>query len=89
VRAELTSARLDVPSTVICTRSTAKGKAGVEWTFLAGLAELRNVTWLDLPTVLADGRARGLARSSAASRTAHPEPDGPIGDAPRSNAGAV
>jgi len=46
-------ARLDVPSTVICTGNTSEEyKAGVEqgWTFLAGLAELRNVTWIDLPT---------------------------------------
>src|SRR4249919_217799 len=45
--------RLDVPSTVICTGNTSEEyKAGVEqgWTFLAGLAELRNVTWIDLPT---------------------------------------
>jgi len=42
-----------VPSTVICTGNTSEEyKAGVEqgWTFLAGLAELRNVTWIDLPT---------------------------------------
>jgi len=46
-------ARLDVPSTVICTGNTSEEyKAGVEqgWTFLAGLADLRNVSWVDLPT---------------------------------------
>src|SRR2546430_2033271 len=46
-------ARLDVPSTVICTGNTSdEYKAGVEegWSFLAGLAELRVVTWIDLPT---------------------------------------
>ena len=52
--AELTNdARLDVPSTVISTGNTSEEyKAGVEkgWTFLAGLAELRDVTWIDLPT---------------------------------------
>ncbi|GAA1607885.1 alpha/beta fold hydrolase [Catellatospora bangladeshensis] len=46
-------ARLDVPSTVICTSMTAAeikaGVAdGVPW--LAGLADLRDVTYLDLPT---------------------------------------
>jgi pimeloyl-ACP methyl ester carboxylesterase len=52
--AELTNAaRLDVPSTAICTGNTAEEyKAGVEqgWPFLAGFAELRNVTWIELPT---------------------------------------
>jgi len=46
-------ARLDVPSTVICTGYTSDEykKAvdrGDEW--LGGLAELRNVTYIDLPT---------------------------------------
>ena len=47
-------ARLDIPSTVICTafpseqvRAYAK-EQNPAW--LAGLAELRDVTWLDLPT---------------------------------------
>jgi pimeloyl-ACP methyl ester carboxylesterase len=51
--AELTNdARLDIPSTIICTGfpseelKTYIGK--MSW--LAGLTELRNVTWLDLPT---------------------------------------
>jgi pimeloyl-ACP methyl ester carboxylesterase len=51
--AELTSdARLDIPTTIICTGYTSEqykayiGKAA----FLAGLTELRNVTWIDLPT---------------------------------------
>jgi pimeloyl-ACP methyl ester carboxylesterase len=46
-------ARLDVPTTVICTAFPAEEyKKGVEqgWGFLGGLAELRNVTWIDLPT---------------------------------------
>jgi pimeloyl-ACP methyl ester carboxylesterase len=46
-------ARLDVPTTVICTAfSSDEYKKGVEqgWSFLAGLAELRDVTWIDLPT---------------------------------------
>ena len=52
--AELTNdARLDVPSTVICTGFSSEQyreamKEG--YSFLAGLSELRNVTWIDLPT---------------------------------------
>jgi pimeloyl-ACP methyl ester carboxylesterase len=51
---ELTNdARLDVPSTVICTAFTsdqykAAVKEGYAW--LGGFAELRDVTWVDLPT---------------------------------------
>jgi len=46
-------ARLDVPSTAICTGYTsdqykAAVKEGYAW--LGGFAELRNVTWVDLPT---------------------------------------
>jgi pimeloyl-ACP methyl ester carboxylesterase len=46
-------ARLDVPSTIICTGYTSEGykdavKEGYAW--LAGLTELRDVTWVDLPT---------------------------------------
>ena len=45
--------RLDVPSTVICTSFTSEQikegvKQGYEW--LAGLAELRDITYVDLPT---------------------------------------
>jgi pimeloyl-ACP methyl ester carboxylesterase len=46
-------ARLDVPSTVVCTGFTSdEYKAALEkgYAFLAGLAELRDVTWIDLPT---------------------------------------
>jgi pimeloyl-ACP methyl ester carboxylesterase len=52
--AELTNdARFDVPSTVICTAFTSEQyqdamKEG--YSFLAGLGELRDVTWVDLPT---------------------------------------
>ena len=52
--AELTNdARLDVPSTVICTGFTSEQykdfvKEGYAW--LGGLAELRDVTYVDLPT---------------------------------------
>ena len=53
--AELTNdARRDVPSTVICTGfPSEKVKAYAEEhnpAWLAGLAELRDVTWVDLPT---------------------------------------
>src|SRR5687768_5452859 len=52
--AELTDdARLDVPSTVICTGFTSEQvKAAVEegYAWLGGLTELRNITWVDLPT---------------------------------------
>ena len=46
-------ARLDLPSTVICTAFPSEQyKDGVKegWAFLAGFAELRDVTWIDLPT---------------------------------------
>jgi pimeloyl-ACP methyl ester carboxylesterase len=46
-------ARLDLPSTAICTGYTSEQykeaiKEGYAW--LAGFAELRNLTWVDLPT---------------------------------------
>ena len=46
-------ARLDIPSTVICTGVTSEqmkawAKEGYGW--LGGLGELRDVTWVDLPT---------------------------------------
>ena len=53
---ELTNdARLDIPSTIICTGYTSEqyrtyAEEHPEWAFLAGLPELRNVTWIDLPT---------------------------------------
>jgi hypothetical protein len=51
---ELTNdARLDVPTTAICTGFTSEQyqaavKEGYSW--LGGFAELRDVTWVDLPT---------------------------------------
>jgi pimeloyl-ACP methyl ester carboxylesterase len=51
---ELTNdARLDIPTTVICTGYTSEqykdaAKEGYAW--LGGLAELRDITWVDLPT---------------------------------------
>ena len=51
---ELTNeARLDIPSTVIATGyTTAEYKDAVEagYSFVCGLSELREVTWIDLPT---------------------------------------
>jgi pimeloyl-ACP methyl ester carboxylesterase len=46
-------ARLDVPSTVICTGFTSeqyKDAMKEGYSFIAGLPELRNVTWIDMPT---------------------------------------
>jgi hypothetical protein len=47
-------ARRDVPTTIVCTgfpseqlRAYAKEQ---DWAWLAGVAELRDVTWVDLPT---------------------------------------
>jgi len=52
--ADLTNdARLDVPSTIICTAFTAeeyKEAAKEGYSFLAGLAELRDVSYVELPT---------------------------------------
>jgi pimeloyl-ACP methyl ester carboxylesterase len=51
---ELTNdARLDIPSTAICTGYTSEQyKAAIEegYGFVRGFTELRNVTWIDLPT---------------------------------------
>jgi pimeloyl-ACP methyl ester carboxylesterase len=48
-------ARNDIPSTMVCTGFTAGQYQSYahehpEWSFLAGIPELRNVTWVDLPT---------------------------------------
>jgi len=52
--ADLTNeARLDVPSTVVCTAFTSQQyKEALQegYSFLAGLAELRDVTYVELPT---------------------------------------
>ena len=51
---ELTNeARLDIPTTVICTAFTSeqyRDAVREGYPFVRGLAELRNVTWIDLPT---------------------------------------
>jgi hypothetical protein len=46
-------ARLDIPSTVICTAFTSeqyKDALKEGYPFLAGLADLHDLTWVDLPT---------------------------------------
>lgn len=54
--AELTNdARRDIPSTLVCSGFTAEqyrtyAQEHPEWAFLAGIPELRNATWIDLPT---------------------------------------
>jgi pimeloyl-ACP methyl ester carboxylesterase len=50
-----TDARRDIPTTLICTGFTAEqyqtyAREHPEWAFLAGIPELRNATWIDLPT---------------------------------------
>jgi pimeloyl-ACP methyl ester carboxylesterase len=72
-------ARLDVPSTVICTGfSPEQYKAGVEegYAFLGGLKELRDVTWIDLPTSHWPmwSKPRELAEIIGVVATAHPRP---------------
>jgi pimeloyl-ACP methyl ester carboxylesterase len=53
---ELTNeARRDIPSTFICTGMSAAdyqryAREHPDWAFLAGIPELRNTTWVDLPT---------------------------------------
>lgn len=48
-------ARRDIPSTLICTGFSAEqyqtyAREHPDWAFLAGIPELRNATWVDLPT---------------------------------------
>ncbi len=48
-------ARRDIPSTIIATGYTAEAyqayaKGHPDWAFLAGIPELRDITWIDLPT---------------------------------------
>jgi pimeloyl-ACP methyl ester carboxylesterase len=46
-------ARLDIPTTMICTGYTSeqyKDAVNEGYAWLAGLKELRNITWVDLPT---------------------------------------
>ncbi len=53
--AELTNdARRDIPATVVATGFSSadyqKAAAEHDWAWLAGLKELRHLTWIDLPT---------------------------------------
>ena len=48
-------ARRDIPSALICTGFSAEqyrtyAREHPDWAFLAGIPELRNATWIDLPT---------------------------------------
>jgi hypothetical protein len=48
-------ARREIPSTIIATGYTSEAyqtyaREHPDWAFLAGIPELRNVTWIDLPT---------------------------------------
>jgi pimeloyl-ACP methyl ester carboxylesterase len=48
-------ARRDIPSTIIATAFSAEqyqtyAREHPEWAFLAGIPELRNISWVDLPT---------------------------------------
>lgn len=55
-KVELTNdARRAIPSTIICTALSAEqyqtyAREHPDWGFLAGIPELRHVTWIDLPT---------------------------------------
>jgi pimeloyl-ACP methyl ester carboxylesterase len=77
--AELTNdARNDIPSTLICTAFTAEqyqtySREHPEWAFLAGIPELRNPTWVDLPTSHWPmwSKPRELARIIGDVATAH------------------
>jgi pimeloyl-ACP methyl ester carboxylesterase len=78
--AELTNdARLDLPTTVVCTGYTSAQykdavKEGQEW--LGGLADLRDVTYVDLPTSHWPmwSRPRELAKIIGDIATAHVSP---------------
>ena len=71
--------RRDIPSTLICTGFTAEqyqtyAREHPEWAFLAGIPELRNATWVDLPTSHWPmwSRPRELAEIIAGVADAHP-----------------
>jgi pimeloyl-ACP methyl ester carboxylesterase len=81
-KVELTNdARRDIPSTLICTGFTAEqyqtyANEHPEWAFLAGIPELRNATWIDLPTSHWPmwSRPQELARIIGDVAKAHPRP---------------
>lgn len=76
---ELTNdARRDIPSVLVCTGFTAEqyrtyAREHPEWAFLAGIPELRNATWVDLPTSHWPmwSRPRELAGIIGEAATAH------------------
>jgi pimeloyl-ACP methyl ester carboxylesterase len=78
--AELSNdARLDVPTTVICTSMTSQQiKEAIKegWAWLQGLAELRNVSYVDLPTSHWPmwSRPQELAEIIGGVAKAHPRP---------------
>ena len=81
--AELTNdARRDIPWTIICTGFPSdKYKAAAEehdWAWLAGVGELRNITWIDLPTSHWPmwSRPAELAAIIGDVARAHPRPQG-------------
>ena len=65
-------ARRDIPSTIIATGYTADdyqkyAREHPDWAFLAGIPELRNVAWVDLPTShWPMGRSRKTSPESSA-----------------------
>ena len=76
---ELTNdARRDIPSTFVCTGFSAadyqKYASEADWAFLAGVNEVRNATWIDLPTSHWPmwSRPRELAAIIADVAAAHP-----------------
>ncbi len=77
---ELTNdARRDIPSTIICTGFSAEqyqtyAKEHPDWSFLAGIPQLRNITWVDLPTSHWPmwSRPRELAQIIGEVAKAHP-----------------
>jgi pimeloyl-ACP methyl ester carboxylesterase len=71
-------ARRDIPSTIICTAFGAEqyqtyAREHPDWGFLAGIRELRHVTWIDLPTSHWPmwSRPRELAQIIGAVANAH------------------
>ena len=79
---ELTNdARRDIPSTLVCTGFSAEqyqqyAREHPEWAFLAGIPELRDPTWIDLPTSHWPmwSKPRELAAIIGEVATAHPRP---------------
>ncbi len=73
--AELTNdARRDIPSTFICTGYSAeqyREYATQGYPFLAGIPELRNVTWIDLPTSHWPMWSRPAELAAIIGKTAH------------------